>query len=76
MQSGLNVELFEPNKIVIFSVEKDFPLGIIIIEEPGLFRVFLDYFEYLIEEEKVYSPEESVVKFGDICKEILNSVMM
>ena len=74
VQCGLNVELFEPDKIVIFSVEKAFPLGIIIIEEPGLFRVFLNYFKYLIEEEKVYSPEKSTERFEEICDKILKSV--
>lgn len=53
------------------SVAKEFPMGIVVIEEPGVFRAFQDYLDSLIEDEEVFSTAESTAEFRKRCNSIL-----
>lgn len=72
MRYALNIELYEPYTVAFLSVAKEFPMGIVVMEEPGMFRAFQDYFNSLIEEE-VYGTEESTMEFKKRCDCILKN---
>ena len=46
-------------------------MGIVVIEEPGVFRAFQDYLDSLIEDEEVFSTAESTEEFRKRCNSIL-----
>lgn len=71
MRYALNIELYEPCTVVFLSVAKEFPMGIVVIEEPGVFRAFQDYLDSLIEDEEVFSTAESTAEFRKRCNSIL-----
>lgn len=68
---GLNFELYEPSRVFIYSAEEGLPFGCAYIEEPGIYVVLKDYFDSLIEDEKVYSIEESIRLFQDRVEKLL-----
>ena len=63
---GLNFELYEPDRVFIYSIQDTPDFGCLLIEEAGAFWVFKDYFETLAEEGKAYDPQESCRIFRDI----------
>ncbi|MBO6047539.1 MAG: hypothetical protein J6P61_07365 [Erysipelotrichaceae bacterium] len=56
--SGLAVELYENDVIVMTSMKKDPPLRFVFFQEPIIYQEFYDYFTSLIDQEHVYTNEE------------------
>lgn len=61
--SGLKVKLFAPNRILLSGGGVGIPHGMILLEENSTFENLLDYFQGLIEYERVYRPEEGAKEF-------------
>lgn len=62
---GLNFELYEPDRVFIYSLQNTEDFGCLLIEEAGAFGVFKDYFETLAEEGKAYDAQESCRVFRE-----------
>lgn len=68
---GLNFELYEPNRVFIYSAEEGLPFGCAYMEEPGIYVVLKDYFDSLLEDGRVYSIEESIRLFRNRVEKLL-----
>ena len=67
--NGLGIKLFGKNKIVFYSTDVKFPLGAIVIDEPGICELFYSYFLHLLEEDYVYSVEDTIARFEQLVEE-------